>query len=431
MKKKILMICYYYPPLRDVGCRRSVALSKYISQHGWEPYVISVKNPDKEYCNIGNTLPPENVYTYYTYSIINPYKLLGKINGAISRLLTLIFNFKLTRNYLYDIFCIPDIFFGWIPFTLLKAIKLIKEKKIDLIYCSCPPVSSAVIGTFIKNITNKRLIIDFRDPIPSDVYVWKFPSPPPLFKKKLDRIIANWFFNNCDMFITTSNELKNIYITKYPQLKNKAFTIYNGFEDSIYKVAFNKNKTKFQKFTIIYAGNFYWQYGNPEIFFQALAILKRNERINTKNFQFLYYGVNKNDIKNISKKYKIDDIVSAENFREYEYIVNKIIKSHLQLLRIARPMITTKLFEGIMLNIPFLALINYKEVEDIINKYSPSSYIIKTDSPKDIINAIMDAKEKYNKNMIKDNRIYEFSTIFSRKNQILRLIDIINNQLVL
>jgi hypothetical protein len=48
--KNILMLCYYYPPLTDVGSKRSVAFSKYFKKHGWNPCVLSVTNPDRAYC---------------------------------------------------------------------------------------------------------------------------------------------------------------------------------------------------------------------------------------------------------------------------------------------------------------------------------------------------------------------------------------------
>ena len=127
MKKSILMICYYFPPIVDVGCKRSVAFSKYLKKHGWNPHVISVKNPDKKYCLIGKDEPPKNISIDYTYSIINPYTFLGKLNGLLYRFLKF-FRVELKRNYFNNIFCIPDIFFGWIPLTLVRSYKIIKEK---------------------------------------------------------------------------------------------------------------------------------------------------------------------------------------------------------------------------------------------------------------------------------------------------------------
>ena len=61
MGKNILMICYYYPPLADVGCKRSVAFATFFKKFGWSPYVLSVKNPDKAYCSLGNEKIPEGI----------------------------------------------------------------------------------------------------------------------------------------------------------------------------------------------------------------------------------------------------------------------------------------------------------------------------------------------------------------------------------
>ena len=423
-QKKILMICYYYPPLEDVGHKRSLAFSKYLKKYGWEPYVISVRNPDKAYCRLGHKKPPTNINVYYTYSLLNPYKILGKVNGIIYRIAKYLLGFEIRRNYLYDIFCIPDIFFGWIPLTLTKAIKLVKTYDIDFIYCSCPPFSSAVIGALLKILTKKKLIIDFRDPMSSDVYVWNFPSPPPKFRKKIDRTIASWFFNLCDIFIITSKELKDIYTKKYPQLKNKTFVIYNGFDMLDLKFR-NRKSLKFNKLTIIYAGNFYFNYGKPEVFFKSLLYLKSKRYISKDNFQFLYYG-NDFQVKDIAKKFNIEDIVQWRGFKAHSEVVKTILKSHVQLLRVVRPMISTKLFEGIALNIPLLALIEEGEAAEIIKKYSPSSYIVK-EEVKDVNKAIIDIIEKYKEGKTQNNYVNKFLAEFSREAQSLKLIKILNN----
>jgi hypothetical protein len=77
------MVCYYYPPIIDVGSKRSVAFSKYLVKYDWTPYILSVKNPDKAYCNVGKEIPPLNVSVTYAYSLINLYKFVGKLNGLI------------------------------------------------------------------------------------------------------------------------------------------------------------------------------------------------------------------------------------------------------------------------------------------------------------------------------------------------------------
>ena len=158
--------------LTDVGSKRSVAFSKYFKKHGWNPYVLSVKNPDRSYCSVGTDAPPAGVPTAYTYSLINLYRPLGKLNGALSRLAGL-FQMKISRNHLYDLFCIPDYFWGWIPLTVLKGYRLIKRQNIDTIYVSCSPHSASLAGIILKRLLGKPLIIDYRDP---SLVGWKSSS---------------------------------------------------------------------------------------------------------------------------------------------------------------------------------------------------------------------------------------------------------------
>ena len=185
MSKKILMLCYYFPPLQDVGCKRSVAFSRYLMSHGWRPYVLSVKNPDIHYCQAGAEAPPDNVPTFYARSLFNVYWFFGKINGLINRIFS-VFGIQLKRNYLYSIFCIPDIFLGWIPGAACRGIRLIKKYDIDCIYVSCSPFSSAIAGLILKKVTGKPLVVDFRDPF---YIMYPDKEATPKFRRSTNRWI--------------------------------------------------------------------------------------------------------------------------------------------------------------------------------------------------------------------------------------------------
>jgi len=436
MEKSVLMICYYYPPLADVGSKRSIAFSKYFKKNGWMPFVISVKNPDKAFCSIGADKPPEGIIAEYTYSLFNPYKYLAFMNGVLSKLLMLV-GINTERNYLVDFFCIPDIFLAWVPFTAFKGTMILKKYNIDCIYVSCPPFSSAIIGIILKLLTGRPLLLDFRDP-----YALK-RNPSINLKKKtilhkivalrkaLDQSIAKYLFKKTDIFVVTSEEAQSAYIEQYPIVQNKIHTVYNGFEPDYLP---KKRTHKFRKFTVVYAGEFYSY--SPQtriytkIFFEALLLLKKEGEINKNNFQFLFYGEGKSAIEEIANEYSIIDLVNANLRVSYEEIIEVILKSHLQLLRIIKLMISTKLFEGIALNLPFLATIPAGEVEAIIKKYSPSSYIITDESAENVAEAILDAMAKYNDNAIINNRVEEFLEDFSRENLTKQLMTLIESNML-
>lgn len=408
------MICYYYPPLTDVGCKRSVAFSKYFPKLGWNPIILSVKNPDKTYCNLGNDYPPSGVKTYYTYSIINTYKILGKLNGICFKFLKL-FGFTLKRNYFYDLFCIPDYFWGWIPLSILKGFYIIRKENITCIYVSVKPFSSAIIGTFLKLLTGKPLILDFRDPFSLEIPL--FQEGVPKFRRSINRFNEEFTLRHADLFIVTSEETRVAYIEQYPFIKKNIFTIYNGFDSSY--MSQNKVK-KYHKFTIVYAGEFYLYDSDnnifTEIFFKAISSLKSSGKINSNNFQFLFYGDGKQEINKFAVEYGVEALVLANGRIPYKDILEVLARSHLQLLRIVKLMISTKFFEGVPLNIPFLATIPKGEVEELIRKYSPSSYIITEESSEKVAAAILDAIDKYKNNNVLNNYVQNFLELFSREN---------------
>ncbi len=424
MNKNILMLCYYYPPLSDVGSRRSIAFSKYLKKHGWNPYVLSVKNADMSYCTLGTDSPPEGIHTEYSRSVVSLSKIVGRLNGLLYRALKL-FGIKYTRNYVYLFLCIPDHFWGWIPCTVSKALKLIKKHDIDVIYASCSPFTSAVIGTILKRLTGKPFVLDYRDPYGLEE-VFSIVNLPSI-RRKINRFFDKKILKYADIFIVNNEDTKDAYVRQYPEIENKIFAIHNGFDASD---SLNIKETKYSKFTIAYTGDFYFYapYSNY-IFFEALSFLKKNGNIDQNNFQFLFYGDAKAEIESIAREHGIEDLVIASNRVPYREVLNVLAKSHLQLLRIVKPMISTKLFEGIPLNIPFLATIPPGEVEGLIKKYSPSSFIVTNESPEMVAEAILDAVASYKNNQIQDNKVEDFLNNFSRENLTLKLINIMEHNL--
>jgi len=417
----ILMICYYYPPLADVGCNRSIAFAKYFKKYGWQPSIISVKNPDKAYCLLGNISPAKEISVTYTYSFVNLTTIFGKANGAITKALKLMGR-RLHRNPFHDFFSIPDRFWGWIPLTLFKSVSFIQH--CNVIYVSCTPFSSAIIGILLKLLTKKPLVIDFRDPFAlNDLSFLELPQ----FRQKINKFIEKWILKHADRFIVTTEETRLKYIVEYPFIKEKIFCVYNGF-DTVHLPA--QKSRKFDKFTIIYTGNFYLnEHQDNELFFKALAKLKTNKNIDQDNFQFLFYGIDSEEILAIARKHSIEDIVKCEGRIPYEKVLEMISRSHLQLLRIVKLRISTKFFEGISLNIPFLATIPSGEVADLIRKYSPSSSIITDGSVENAVEQIKGCMLKYKNGQIQDNLSNEFLSIFSRENQTRKMMSIIRDYL--
>lgn len=424
----MLMICYYYPPLTDVGAKRSVAFSKYFRKHGWNPFVLSVKNPEKGYCSIGTDAPPEGVPTEYSCSVINLYWLLKKMNGALARILR-IFGSELKRDHFFDLICYPDHFVGWVPLTTLKGVRMIRKNSIDAIYVSSTPFTGSLVGVFLKKLTKKPLILDFRDPYMVGISNY---ADMTRIRRLANRWFEKLFLRHADLFFVTSEETRQAYIREYPWVEEKAFTIYNGFDPVS---SLDGLERKFDKFSIIYTGQFYTYGPNHQLytdmFFKALAHLKSAGDISAENFQFLFYGNEYEYIEETASRYGVNDLVNARSRVPYQEVLESVSRAHLMLLRIVKLMISTKLFEGIPLNIPFLAIIPHGEVEEIIREYSPGSYIVTEEgSHLEVAAAIKDAMMKYRDNQIPANRVDDFLARYTRENMTLKLMRIVEERLM-
>lgn len=410
--KKILMISYYYPPLSDVGGMRALAFSRHLPEFGWEPYVVSVKNPDKHWCILGSAQPPEGVKTYYTRSLMNLTWITGKLNGLLARALRP-FGITLTRPVVGDLICIPDQFIGWVPLTVLKGFKLMKAHGIDMIYVSCKPFSSALIGLFLKFLTGKPLVLEFRDPVSplflnsTDTYYRRMPT------FRLTKKIEEMTLKHADKLILVTEETRELYKSFFPFVIDKTSVIYNGFMEEY----FHEKPDPFKKFTIVYSGNFYQDFIPPDPFFQALNKIVTDEEMMKKKIEFVYVGAWAPWLTEMAEKYNLQDLLRVTGYVSRQKSIEYICRSSVLLLRIVPGMISTKLFEGLAAGVPILALIHEGEAARLIRKYSCStSSIIEPDEPDKIATAIKHTYEQWQRSELKCQRNPEFYKDFNKRN---------------
>lgn len=412
MMKKVLMISYYYPPLADVGGLRALGFSRYLPEYGWEPHVLSVKNPDKHASIPGKGEAPDGVKTYYTRSIIHLSWITGKANGLLSRILKL-FGIKLTSPLIKDLICIPDEYIGWIPLTVLKGLSLIRKHNIDIIYVSCKPFSSALIGMLLKHLTGKPLVLDFRDPVSPDhpillshAYYRRMPS------FRIIRWIEKKVLHRADKLLLTTKDTEDLYHTSFPFIKDRTAVIYNGFSDDL----FYDTGEIFQKFSIVYSGNFYSSLIPPDPFFMGLrGLISDNPELRDK-IEFVYVGASEQWLRIMIDRYALRDQVRVLGRVSRSESIAYICKASLLLLRIVPGKISTKLFEGLAAGAPLLALIHEGEVARIIKQYSLSSYyIVKPDSAPEIQSAIQDAYKKWKTGQLVRGKNKKFYDDFNKK----------------
>jgi len=390
--KRVLMISYYYPPLLDVGALRALGFSRYLPEYGWQPYVVSVKNPDPAYCLLGQEPCPEQVKIIYTRSLVNLARLNGLINGALCRLLGFLGCENIQNPA--DILFLPDIFVGWIPLSCWTAYRLIRRYGIEVIYVSAKPFSSTLTGLLLKRLTGKFLILDFRDPISLEAMEGDEPAESNRLYWKIIRKLEHLVVKQADWLLVTSRKTQEKYLSLYPFLKDRCSVIYNGFFDEL--LPKSQPSASSCRFSIIYTGNFYPTLPGSDIFFQGLQQVLAEGKIPRHKISFLYFGDNREWFQGMREKYGLYDVAWHCGHTSRRKALQHISDSSLFLLRSRGNMVSAKLYEALALGKPILSLDSTEEVSQLIRSYSSNFYLLFSgDGPAKVAEAIHHAYTRW------------------------------------
>lgn len=402
--KKVLVIAYYYPPIGGVGIIRTLKFTKYLPESGWMPYVLTVKNRDRFYTDYGGDEIPDHVQIYRSWNILNN---LSVVEGGLRRI------------GVHSKFLIPDAYLGWIPVAVNMGKEIIEEEGIDLIYVSCPPHSSSLIGARLKEITGVPFVLDLRDAWMLNPYAGQY-----LFSslKKTDENLEKFVFKSADFIITATDGIKSDYVMKYPFVKSKISTIMNGFD--LDDVPINIHPS--EKFIIVYTGFFYGT-RTPNLLFAALNIILTNKLIPEEKIEFLWAGRNAPFVHNLAERYHIQSIVKYIGVVSKKEADELLYRSHLLFFVIGsteeisqNTTLTGKIFPYLASGTPILAVVPEGSAKKLLEKYSDSSYIITSGNVDEVVGAILNAYTAWQSGMTvnkSSSKTEEFRRCYNYKTQ--------------
>jgi len=264
---KVLMICYFFPPLGSVQVLRAVKFAKYLPHYGWEPVILGVKDVLHYYqdSDILQEISPD-LHIYRTESF-DPFRLWCRIKKTKPHTSQKTANqkFQWIRDNLNGLnrwFSLPDSRFGWYPFAVKEGLRIIKNENIDVIYSSSPPNTCHLVARELHRKTGIPWISDFKD-------LWTdYPHlhPTPLHRN----IMRNWekkILNESNQVITVNSGITDYFLKQYPQFTEKIDTLVHGVDPDEY-VDISPNFSP--QFTIIHTGSFFEPRQIPDYFLKAL-----------------------------------------------------------------------------------------------------------------------------------------------------------------
>ena len=377
--KKVLVVAYHYPPVGGGGVFRTLKFTKYFSQFGFRPYVLTVKN---------------SMYTPKDLSLVKDVPPDVKIIATFS------FEHRLLRasrllNISPEWFFVPDTNVGWLPFAIRAGRKIILQENIDVIYVTAPIWTSLLIGCLLKERMKKPLVVDFRDPWTINPY----HKPPTKFHAKIENCLEQRVMAIADYVITVSQPYKSRLIEKYPFLKNKFEVIMNGFDPDDFK--YLKRQSLQGKLKIVHTGSLYGL-RSPKNFLFALHKLFQEKPALRKEIEVQFIGNYGKEAPMIVNNLGLNDSVRCIRYMSHKKCLELLVNSHVLLLIIASEgtktsgIVTGKLFEYLFSGRPILAIASKESVAAEIVQSTKAGIVVSSNA-EIIKNAILEFYEKWKK----------------------------------
>ncbi len=393
-RKKVLMICYYFPPIVTSGVARSFEFAKLLPNFGWEPLVLTVRHSKDPWVEDSLGGDPKGIRVQRTLEW-NLAGLADFLHGCCSRVARL-FGKSLTNNLFREYLCVPDSQIAW--FSTIRARRLARE--CDLIYVSCSPFSSSVSGAIVKRLTGRPLVVDFRDAWSLNPYAHFGPLQRAIITC-LERIVLS----ACDALIVNTDGAARLYATAYPEYQEKIVTISNGY-DVLTPV---DRGTMGGDFQIMHVGSFYGS-RTPDALLECLA------QVNKDDIVFVQVGGSFDSYERFKQEVNIEIVPPVPREKALELMREA---SLLYLKQGWEPGVSeyiavgAKTYEYLATGLPILAEVPPGDNAELVKKYASAGYVVTSNSRAELRHAVERAYDARSRASVAIHP--EFAKRFSRR----------------
>jgi glycosyltransferase involved in cell wall biosynthesis len=332
----VLMIAFDYPPCTNAAVQRTLKFSQYLPLHSWQPIVLTSVPSAYENKDTNQIVP----------KILEPYVYRAFVLDS-ARFLTI-------KGKYFGWTRIPDRWWTWIFDGFIQGRKLIKTLCPEIIWSTYPYTTTHLLAYLLHRFSGLPWVADFRDPVQFryDKSINRYTS---VFKWIEEKTIIN-----CTKAIFTTKKAEALYRNIYPEYADKFITIENGCELENNKTITGIGLQTSDRFKLLYSGYLYPNGRDPLPLFNALADLKKQDRINKTNFVLMFRGAGTGNVyANLLKDLDIDDLVEFYPAVSFQESIQEMMEAEALLViqgELFNNQIPGKIYEYISAKKPILAL---------------------------------------------------------------------------
>ena len=276
--RRVLIISYYFPPGNFIAALRAGKLAKYLQQHYWEPWVLTVEQglfpsagalpveiqPEHVIrADLGKWLTARAKRRRCQTVLTDPNKRSNQTTPlTLSRLARLRGRAWASFSGLFTDIRFPDRALPWVLPAIVRGTDLLRHVPFDVIFSSHGPPSSHLVAAALSGRFNLPWVADFRD-LWSQNHIQRRFWPLQPMETQLER----WVLRRVAQLTTVSAPLAQ----QLQALHGKPVSVIpNGFDPDDFNLT---EPTADQRFRIVYTGMIYPGKQDPAPLFAAIRQL--------------------------------------------------------------------------------------------------------------------------------------------------------------
>ncbi len=416
--KKILMIAFHYPPFRgSSGIQRTLKFSRYLSDFGWQPIILTV-NPnaypqvgDAQLHDIPSQVAVKRVYAWDTARHL-------AVRGSYLRWMAL-----------------PDRWVSWWPSAIAVGLCLIRKYQPEVIWSTYPIATAHLIGLTLHCLSRIPWVADFRDPMkdtdPSTGV--EYPLDPAV--RRVNGWIERLAVKNCSQAVFTTPGAVRMYADRYPEIPQSRWAlIENGYDEEDFleaeRAISNRSAVPKAGIVFVHSGVLPLSTRDPRTFFAALAELRRTGKVSSSDLKIILRASGNEDYyQQCLREHGIDDIVLLEPPIPYrDALVEMLSADGLLIFQASNcnSQIPAKLYECLRARRPIFALTDPEGDTAAVLGSGGIDTIVLLDQKEQIAQGLLNFLDQVREECtpVANNQIIDTSSRKSRTRELARLLDL-------
>jgi glycosyltransferase involved in cell wall biosynthesis len=253
-----LLIAFQFPPMRGSSAiQRTLRFAQHLPKFGWTPVVLTATPGAYEQISSGSAddIGGMEVHRARAFDAAKHLSLFGRYPRRLA---------------------IPDRWATWKFRAVPMALRLIREKRVDVVWSTFPVATAHEIGLAVAQRSGLPWVAEFRDPM------WQGDYPPDPRVNRAWKVLETKIFDRARRVIVTTPGAARDYRTRYPDFGESNINIVeNGFDDAAFADAESRIRSRNpetpiagRRLTLLHSGVVYPSERDPTCLFDAVASLK-------------------------------------------------------------------------------------------------------------------------------------------------------------